>query len=153
MLFWTLTLSWYPSWPCCRGPSCSSSRGTPPPPPQLSQMITFSHLELISGVKKSEKRCILQPAVVGHVLLELVHLVAQQGCVRDPKCGTEKKSRYLTGIQWWWFQVSRMPYARLIFVRKMLRSGRFWVSSTRPGEEKKWFNLIGPKFGHVLTYL
>ena len=77
------------------------------------------------------------PVEVGHVLLELVHLVAQQGCVRDPKCGTEKKSRYLTGIQWWWFQVSRMPYARLIFVRKMLRSGRFRVSSTGPGEEKK----------------
>ena len=153
MLFWTLTLSWYPSWPCCRGPSCSSSRGSPPPPPKLSQMITFSHLELISGVKKSEKRRILQPAVVGHVLLELVHLVAQQGCVWDPKCGTEKKSQYLTGIQWWWFQVSRMPYARLSFVRNTWRTRRFQVSSTRPEEERKWFDPIEPMFGHVLTCL
>ena len=153
MLFWTLTLSWYPSWPCCRGPSCSTSRGTPSPPPQLSRMITFSHLELICGVKKNEKHRILQPVVVGHVLLELVHLVAQQGCVWDPKCGTEIKSQYLTSIQWCWSQVSQRPYVEFIFVRKMLRSGRFRVSSTRPGEEKKWFNLIEPKFGHVLTYL
>ena len=63
---------------------------------------------MISGVKTAEKRRILQPAVVGHVLLELVHLVAQQGGVGDPKCGTEIKSQYLTSIQRWWSQVSRI---------------------------------------------
>ena len=146
-------LSWRPSYPSCRCPPCSSSWWTPPSPSALTYIDHFSHLGMISDVKTAEKRRILQPAEVVHVLLDLVHLVALQGGVPDPKCGTEKKSRYLTGIQWCWFQVSRMPYGRLISVRKVLRSGRFWVSSTRPGEEKKWFNLIEPKFGYVLTYL
>ena len=153
MLFPSLTMSWRPSWPCCRGPSCCSSQGTPPPLSPFAQNDHFSHLELISGFKTSEKRRILQPAVLPHVLLQLVHLVAQQGCVRDPKCGTKIKSRYLTGIQWWWSQVSRMPNAQLFFVRKTSRSRRFLVSSTRPGEENKWFDPIPSIFGHVLSWL
>ena len=146
-------LSWRPSCPSCRCPPCSSSWGTPPSPSALAYIDHFSHLGMITDVKTAEKRRILQTAEVVHVLLELVHLVALQGGVPDPKCGTEKKSRYLTGIQWWWFQVSRMPYAWFIFVRNSWRTRRFQVSSTRPEEERKWFDPIEPMFGHVLTCL
>ena len=37
---------------------------------------------------------------------DLVHLVAQLGSELDPKCDTKIKMPYLTGIQWWWSQVS-----------------------------------------------
>ena len=91
----TLTLMWECIWlpwrpPCatCRGPPCCSQWGTPPSLSPLGQIGHFSHLGMISGVKTAKKRRLWQPAGVVHVLHELVHLVAHQGCVRDPKCGT-----------------------------------------------------------------
>ena len=80
--------------------------------------------KLISRRKTTRIDCVSLPVEVPLDVPDLVHLVAQQGSELDPKCDTKIKMPYLTGIQWWWSQVSRTQIEIFFPVRMPWRSGR-----------------------------
>ena len=75
----------------------------------------------ISQRKTARRDCVSWPVDVSLNVLHLVQLVPQLGSELDPKCD---KMTYLTGIQWWWSQVSGTQIETTFSVRMLWRSGR-----------------------------
>ena len=74
---------------------------------------------MIPFAKVAENCHYLLPVEVPHDVLVGVPLVAHQGGVLDPKCGTNIKMPPLTGIFWCWFQVSRTQTDNFFPVRRL----------------------------------
>ena len=93
------------------------------------------------------------PVEVPHDVLVVVPLVALQGCMLDPKCGTKIKIPPLTGIFWCWSQASRTKTGNFFPVSNSWTKESVRRLLATPGEEKNWFDSITSIFGHILTYL